>query len=1122
MKQRRYVNAFRLIRSSLLFAVVALAGCHDSNSSRTVKSVAVTPASATLMAGAVQQLSATATYSDGSTHDVSSTATWGSSSAAAAVSSTGLVTASSPGAATISAAVGSASGISHITVTSALKSLAVTPASVSLATGVAQQFTAIGTTNDGTTQDVTATTTWTSSAPAVATITASGGLATTIATGSTTITATSSGLTATASLTVATLQVTVQKQVVDTALGRPLSGVVLTFTLGATKINATTDNHGQFSATLPPGVYTLTAMQGVTQLLTGTATVGADGTIAEYTTTIGVTLPANPIGTFLRQSTPIHAAFAITPDTPNSGQNVTVTYTDATATATSVNVAFTGAGCGSLTSAQMTGFKYQQIAAVGNAGTCNAVATVAFPAGPQTFTTQFRVEPTSVILPALTIPGGSFIAGDSLPASANVTAATSITSVTGPGTLINGATERFTVVPAGEPSGAKIISFLVQLHNVAGYFSVPALQDANGNYYFDLVLNQDFFTTGGSASSSLNRVAAHRMRAKALTAHGRMGAAAIAADDGGDATLTVTVEATDSQGNVSNATPTTAPIRQVGAGTLQVSLSWDAPVDLDLHVFEPNGEEIAWSSPTASDGGTLDLDSNAACDIDGINNENITWPKPAVPTPTTGGQQYTVTVDYYSACPDQHVNYQVTVNNCSAIAQFSGSFDASAADGNSTAGVTITSFPFTGCNGATVAGRATYDDYQVSVTGLSTTPTPLPIRDATITVRADSDASVLQIGSTDDNGNFNLTFNNNTGTPGYYLTVTAASPASDTTVVQQVTNQAGNLYIYVAPGQYDETKTPNNTGVNIAITLEDGAPAFNIFDQGVSAFRFMAPFVAGLGTPKQVTWEWEAGVDSERCPGSSCFIADTQHIQVTSREEGPHEYYDSVMLHEFGHYFQFNYGSQSTPGGTHGFAQRNTPTLAWSEGFATFFGQTVKGSPNYIDVYTNGDCVCLNLDVPLDTSVPLGTEDAAHHAPADQNGLVSEALIGPALWNLEKQYGSIPVLLSAADMVILTHPAATIRDVAGWDAVDFMDTWFCLSNPKGTPTTGFRGLINGTLQFPYDYQAPCLPPPPSASASSVKKSATHSGASQVHWSKDPLKLQMQQAARARRAATVSP
>jgi hypothetical protein len=1122
MKLRGYVNAFRLIRFSLLFAIVAAAGCGGSDSPRIVKSVAVTPASATLMSGSAQQLMATATYSDSSTQDVSSTATWSSSSAAAAVSSTGLVTAASPGTAIISAAVGSAFGISRITVTSALKSLAVTPASVSLAPGAAQQFTAIGTTNDGTTQDVTATASWTSSNPAVATITASGGLATTIAIGSSTITATASGLSATAAITVSTGQVTVQKQVVDTALGRPLSGVVLTFTSGATVVSATTDNHGQFSAALPPGVYSLTAKQGVTQLLTGTATVGADGTIAEYTSTIGVTLPANPIGTFLRQSTPIHAAFAITPDTPRSGQNATVTYTDATATATSVNVAFTGAGCGALTSAQMTGFKYQQVAAVGSAGTCSAVATVAFPAGPQTFTTQFRVEPTSVILPALTIVGGSFIAGDSLPTSVNVTAATTITSVTGPGTLINGATERFIVVPAGEPSGAKIISLLVQVQSVAGYFLVPAQQDANGNYYFDLVLNQDFFSTGGSASSSTSRVAAQSTRAKALTSRGRIGAAAIAADDGGDATLTVTVEATDSQGNVSNATPTTAPTRQVGAGTLQVSLSWDAPVDLDLHVIEPDGEEIAWWNPTARDGGTLDLDSNPACDIDGINNENVTWPRPAVPTPTTGSQKYAVRVDYYSACPDQHVNYQVTVNNCSAISQFSGSFDASAADGDSgTDGVEITSFPFSACNGATVAGRATYDDYQVSLTGLSTTPTPLPIRDATITVRAESDASVLQTGSTDDNGNFNLTFNNNTGTPGYYLTVTAASPASDTTVVQQVTNQAGDPYIYLSPTHYDETTTPNNTGVTLALTLADGAPAFNIFDQGVSAFRFMAPFVAGLGTPKQVTWEWETGVDATECPGSSCYIAETQHIQVTSREEGPHEYYDSVMLHEFGHYFQSNYGSQSSPGGTHGFAQRNTPTLAWSEGFATFFGQTVKGSPNYIDVYTNGDCVCLNLDTPLATSVPLGTEDAAHHTPADQNGLVSEALIGPALWNLEKQYGSIPVLLTAADMVILTHPVATIRDVGGWDAVDFMDTWFCLSNPKGTSTSGFQGLINGTLQFPYDYQAPCLPPP-SAPASSVKRSTAHSGASQVHWSKDALKLQMRQAAQSRSATTDAP
>lgn len=90
-------------------------------------------------------------------------------------------------------------------------SLTVSPTSQSVNVGQTAQFTATGVVGHGsnhpsTTQDVTDSATWTSSAPAVATISSSG-VATGVAAGSTTITATINGytgvLTATATLTVA-------------------------------------------------------------------------------------------------------------------------------------------------------------------------------------------------------------------------------------------------------------------------------------------------------------------------------------------------------------------------------------------------------------------------------------------------------------------------------------------------------------------------------------------------------------------------------------------------------------------------------------------------------------------------------------------------------------------------------------------------------------------------------------------------------------------------------------------------------------------------------------------------------------------------------------------------------
>lgn len=95
---------------------------------------------------------------------------------------------------------------------------------------------------------------------------------------------------------------------------------------------------------------------------------------------------------------------------------------------------------------------------------------------------------------------------------------------------------------------------------------------------------------------------------------------------------------------------------RVGSGDVQVSVAWDAPTDVDLHVTDPSGEEIYFAHKTSASGGTLDLDSNPACSIDNINNENVVWPTGTAPSGT-----YTVQLVYWSACSQPMSNYTVTV-----------------------------------------------------------------------------------------------------------------------------------------------------------------------------------------------------------------------------------------------------------------------------------------------------------------------------------------------------------------------------------------------------------------------------------------------------------------------------
>ena len=83
-----------------------------------------------------------------------------------------------------------------------LSSLAVTPATATVAIGAGQQFTAIATYSDGSAQDVSAKAAWTSATPASATVNAATGLSTGIAAGNSNISAAFGGKSAAAQLTV--------------------------------------------------------------------------------------------------------------------------------------------------------------------------------------------------------------------------------------------------------------------------------------------------------------------------------------------------------------------------------------------------------------------------------------------------------------------------------------------------------------------------------------------------------------------------------------------------------------------------------------------------------------------------------------------------------------------------------------------------------------------------------------------------------------------------------------------------------------------------------------------------------------------------------------------------------
>src|SRR6202165_1183817 len=170
--------------------------------------ITISPGSAQLAKGTAQQFTATGKYNDGTSPDITSLVAWNSTqSAIATVSSSpgtqGLALAVSPGSTSISASLGPVSSSpSSLTVSNAnLVSISVTPAGSPVPLATSQQFVANGSFDDGTQQNISETTNWTSSSPTIARV-SSIGVVTGAGLGSTTITASSGAVNGTTSATV--------------------------------------------------------------------------------------------------------------------------------------------------------------------------------------------------------------------------------------------------------------------------------------------------------------------------------------------------------------------------------------------------------------------------------------------------------------------------------------------------------------------------------------------------------------------------------------------------------------------------------------------------------------------------------------------------------------------------------------------------------------------------------------------------------------------------------------------------------------------------------------------------------------------------------------------------------
>ncbi|MBV6324114.1 ice-binding family protein [Duganella violaceipulchra] len=296
-----------------------------------------------------------------------------------------------------------------------LVSLAVTPPAPSIALGTTQQFSASATYSDGSTQAVTAA--WSSATPAVASIAAATGLATSAGVGSSIISAAFNGKTATATLTVTppvllSIAVAPQAPTVRIAASRQLV-VVGTYSDASTQDLTASATF----ASATPASATVNARGLVTGVALGTSVVTATSNGMSASTT--VTVPSATL-----------TSIAVTPANPTvliGGQQqfvATATYSD------NSTALVTGSAAWSATTPAIGTITTVGMATGVTVGTTTVTATVGAKSGSAALTV------TAGVLPPLPPVAQPVPLGNA--ASFAVLAGTSLTNNAGGTTLITG------------------------------------------------------------------------------------------------------------------------------------------------------------------------------------------------------------------------------------------------------------------------------------------------------------------------------------------------------------------------------------------------------------------------------------------------------------------------------------------------------------------------------------------------------------------------------------------------------------------------------------------------------------------------------------------------------------
>ena len=278
-----------------------------------------------------------------------------------------------------------------------------------------------------------------------------------------------------------------------------------------------------------------------------------------------------------------------------------------------------------------------------------------------------------------------------------------------------------------------------------------------------------------------------------------------------------------------------------------------------------------------------------------------------------------------------------------------------------------------------LSGRATFD-YVPNQSGqlIYGKTEARPIRNATLEV-VDKDGKALTRTTTDDQGRYSVSLPSDQTVR---LRVLAQIDANGTPIAVTDNTRAEALYAVESPAFASNTGTANvhaaSGWTGSAYSESRSAAPFAILDTVYRAQRrLLALDPAARFKPLRLHWS-TANKPASGNPASGDIEGTSfkptlgmGHIYVLGQAEvDTDEYDESVITHEWGHYYQWTFSRDDSPGGPHG----NEPlemTLAFSEGWGDGLSGIINERHDYSD--SLGPSQSSGFWLLLDGALPLET-----------------------------------------------------------------------------------------------------------------------------------------------------